>query len=43
MNDWIGFELFKLPLRIRAVLAGWSRPPWPQWVGVGGLFVQNIT
>jgi len=41
-NDWIGFELFGLPLGICAVLAGWSKPRWLQWVGVGGLFVQNI-
>lgn len=41
-NDWIGFELYGLPLGIFAVLAGWSKPRWLQWVGVGGLFVQNI-
>lgn len=41
-NDWIRFELFGLPLGICAALAGWSKPRWLQWVGVGGLFVQNI-
>ena len=41
-NDWIGFELFGLPLGICAVLAGWSKPRWLQWIGVVGLFVQNI-
>jgi hypothetical protein len=32
-------------LRHRAdarLLAGWGKPRWLQWVGVGGLFVQNI-
>jgi hypothetical protein len=41
-NDWIGGELYSLPLGICAVLAGWSKPRWLQWVGVAGLFVQNI-
>jgi hypothetical protein len=41
-NDWIGVELYGLPLGICAVLAGWAKPRWLQWVGVGGLFVQNI-
>jgi hypothetical protein len=41
-NDWIGGELYGLPLGICAVLAGWTKPRWLQWVGVGGLFVQNI-
>ena len=41
-NDWIGAELYGLPLGICAVLAGWSKPRWLQWVGVSGLFVQNI-
>jgi len=41
-NDWIGAEVYGLPLGVCAVLAGWSKPRWLQWVGVGGLFVQNI-
>jgi hypothetical protein len=41
-NDWIGEELYTLPLGICAVLAGWSKPRWLQWVGVVGLFLQNI-
>jgi hypothetical protein len=41
-NEWIGAELYGLPLGICALLAGWSKPRWLQWVGVGGLFVQNI-
>jgi len=41
-NDWIGFELYGLPLGICAMLAGWAKRRWLQWVGVGGLFVQNI-
>ena len=34
--------LYALALGICAVLAGWTKPRWLQWVGVGGLFVQNI-
>ncbi|MFZ3377249.1 MAG: hypothetical protein WA183_17005 [Chthoniobacterales bacterium] len=41
-NDWIGAELAALPLGICAVLAGWGKPRWLQWVGVGGLFAQNV-
>jgi fucose 4-O-acetylase-like acetyltransferase len=41
-NDWIGAEVYGLPLGVCAVLAGWSKPRWLQWVGVGGQFVQNI-
>lgn len=41
-NDWIRYELFGLPLGICAVLTGWSKPRWRQWIGVGGLRVQNI-
>lgn len=41
-NDWIGAELYGLPLGICAVLAGWTKPRWLQWVGVGGLLIQNI-
>jgi hypothetical protein len=29
-------------LAVCAVLAGWAKPRWLQWVGVGGMFVQNI-
>jgi hypothetical protein len=43
MNDWIAFEPFKIAVGICAVLAGWWKPRWLQWVGAGGLFVQNIT
>jgi hypothetical protein len=41
-NDWIGAELVGFSLAIFAVLAGWGRPRWLQWVGVGGMFVQNL-
>ena len=43
-NDWIDVELLGLGLLLAvcALLAGWARPRWLQWVGVGGLFVQNI-
>jgi len=41
-NDWIGAELMGLPLGICAVLAGWGKPCWLQWIGVGGMFVQNV-
>ena len=42
-NDWIGAELLGLLLAVCAVLAGWAKPRWLQWVGVGGMFVQNIS
>ena len=41
-NDWMCFELFGLPLGICAVLAGWTKPRWLQWIGVAGMFVQNV-
>jgi hypothetical protein len=41
-NDWIGAELVGLSLAVFALLAGWAKPRWLQWVGVGGMFVQNI-
>ena len=41
-NDWIGAELIGLLLGVFAILAGWAKPRWLQWVGVGGMFVQNI-
>ena len=41
-NDWIGAELAALPLGICALLAGWAKPRWLQWVGVGGMFAQNV-
>jgi hypothetical protein len=41
-NEWIGAELLGLPLGICAVLAGWAKPRWLQWIGVGGMFVQNV-
>jgi hypothetical protein len=41
-NDWIGAEAIGLSLAVFAVLAGWSKPRWLQWVGVGGMSVQNI-
>src|SRR5881394_1995940 len=41
-NEWIEAELVGLALGVLAVLAGWARPRWLQWVGVGGMFVQNI-
>lgn len=41
-NDWIGAELIGLLLAVFAILAGWAKPRWLQWIGVGGMFVQNI-
>jgi hypothetical protein len=41
-NDWLGVALLALALGICAVLAGWAKPRWLQWVGVGGMFIQNI-
>jgi len=41
-NEWIGAELVGLSLAVFAVIAGWAKPRWLQWVGVGGMFVQNI-
>jgi hypothetical protein len=41
-NDWIGAELVGSLLAVFAILAGWGKPRWLQWVGVGGMFVQNI-
>src|SRR6266480_1557261 len=41
-TDWIGAELVGLSLAVFAVLAGWAKPRWLQWIGVGGMFVQNI-
>jgi hypothetical protein len=41
-NEWIGAEVVGLSLAVFALLAGWAKPRWLQWVGVGGMFVQNI-
>ena len=41
-DDWIGAELLQLLLGFCALLAGWAKPRWLQWAGVGGMFVQNI-
>src|SRR5215467_11963412 len=41
-NDWIGAELYGLPLGICAVLAGWAKPRWLQWTGVAGMLAQNL-
>src|ERR1700756_1697143 len=41
-NDWIGAEVYGLPLGICAVLAGWASPRWLQWLGGGVLVLQNI-
>ena len=40
-NEWIGAELVGLALGVFAVLAGWAKPRWLQWIGVGGMLVQN--
>jgi hypothetical protein len=32
-----------LLLAVCAALAGWANPRWLQWVGIGGMFVQNIS
>jgi hypothetical protein len=41
-NEWIEAELVGLALGVLAVLAGWAKPRWLQWIGVGGMLVQNI-
>jgi hypothetical protein len=41
-NEWIEAELIGLALGVFAVLAGWAKPRWLQWIGVGGMLVQNI-
>jgi hypothetical protein len=41
-NEWIGAEVVGLSLAVFALLAGWAKPRWLQWVGVGGMFVQNL-
>ncbi len=41
-NEWIEAELVGLALGVFALLAGWAKPRWLQWIGVGGMFVQNI-
>jgi hypothetical protein len=41
-NDWIGAEAVGLSLAVFALLAGWGKPRWLQWLGVGGMFVQNL-
>jgi hypothetical protein len=41
-NEWIGAEAVGLLLAVFAMLAGWARPRWLQWIGVGGMLVQNI-
>ena len=41
-NEWTGAEIAGLPLGICAVLAGWAKPRWLQWVGVAGMFAQNV-
>lgn len=41
-DEWIGAEWAALPLGICAVLAGWGKPRWAQWLGVAGLLVQNV-
>lgn len=41
-NDWISAELLGLLLAVCAVLVGWATPRRLQWVGVGGMFAQNL-
>jgi fucose 4-O-acetylase-like acetyltransferase len=41
-NNWIGAELYTLPLGICAVLAGWGKTRWLQWAGVAGMLAQNL-
>jgi hypothetical protein len=41
-NDWIGAELVALSLAFFAMLAGWGKPRWLQWIGVVGMFLQNL-
>jgi hypothetical protein len=31
-GDWIGAELLVLPMLIAALVAGWAKPPWLQWI-----------
>jgi hypothetical protein len=33
-NEWIGAELVGLSLAVFALLAGWAKPRWLQWLGV---------
>jgi hypothetical protein len=41
-NEWIGAELVGLSLAVFAILAGWGKPRWLQWVGVAGMLGQNV-
>ena len=41
-SDWIGAELVGLSLAVFALMAGWGKPRWLQWVGVAGMLVQNV-
>jgi len=41
-SDLIGAVLTGSSLAVFAILAGWGKPRWLQWVGVGGMFVQNM-
>ena len=41
-NEWIGAELVGLALGVFALLAGLAKPRLLQWIGVGGMFAQNI-
>jgi hypothetical protein len=40
-NEWISAEIVGLALGVFALLAGWAKPRWLQWVGVGGMLAQN--
>jgi hypothetical protein len=40
-NEWITGEFAILALGVFAILAGWAKPRWLQWVGVGGMLLQN--
>jgi hypothetical protein len=41
-GDWIGAELFVLPMLIAALVAGWAKPRWLQWTAARfGLALQS--
>jgi hypothetical protein len=42
-SDWIPAVSIGGTLALFAVLAGWAKPCWLQWVGVCGMFVQNAS
>jgi hypothetical protein len=37
-GDWIGAELLVLPMLIAALVAGWAKPRWLQWISAWSVF-----